>query len=281
MTNAKTVVAARRPTSAVISRLPRVLRLAPVALAVLLLAGWEAAVWRYETPQYILPAPSVIGTTLAAEWPELKSAWLVTLSTMTAALASAVILGVSFAALMASSRLVEQTFFPYAVALQVTPLIAVAPFIVLLVGFEHVWWAQLLCSWIVAFFPILSNTTIGLRSADPGLRDLFALYHARLPQRLALLLAPSALPYFLAGLKVSANLALVGAVVAEFVIGPQVDKPGLATTIFESQLRSDTPTMFAALSLISVTGIATYLATHVLSHRLLRRWHESALGERP
>lgn len=253
---------------------------APLLLGILLLAGWEAWVRYAELPKYILPAPSDIASTLVEQWPALKPAWLVTLKTMFVALAAAVVLGVALAALFASSRIVETCLFPYAVMLQVTPLVAVAPFIVIWVGWERVWLTQLICAWIVAFFPILANTTMGLRSADPGLRDLFTLYGASPWQRLRLLLAPSALPYFLAGLKVSANLALVGAVVAEFVTGTQVDNPGLASTIFTSQLSNDTPLMFAALSLVSLTGIVTFFVMEWVGHLFLRRWHESAVGER-
>ena len=253
---------------------------APVLLGILLLAAWEAWVRYAQVPAYLLPAPSAVASTIAAEWSQLAPAWWVTLKTMLVALAAAVVLGVAAAALFASSRLIETSLYPYAVILQVTPLVAVAPFIVIWVGWERIWLTQLVCAWIVAFFPILANTTIGLRSADSGLRDLFALYGASPWQRLRLLLAPSALPYFLAGLKVSANLALVGAVVAEFVIGSQVENPGLASTIFTSQLNTNTPLMFAALALISLTGIVTFFAMEWVSWLLLRRWHASATGER-
>jgi NitT/TauT family transport system permease protein len=157
-------------------------------------------------------------------------------------------------------------------------LVAVAPFIVLWLN-DRVWLAQVLCAWIVSFFPILSNTSVGLRSTDRGHLDLFALYGAASWQKLRLLLAPSALPYFLAGLKISANLALVGAIVGEFVIGPATERPGLATTILASQLRLDTPMMFAALAIVSLTGIAVYLIVQLLSFLLLRGWHESTLSE--
>ncbi|HEX6961095.1 MAG TPA: ABC transporter permease [Lacipirellula sp.] len=250
---------------------------APIILGVLWLMAWEAWVRLGEIPDYKLPAPSAIAQTLHSEWPALADAWAVTLTTMLAALLLAVIVGVLLAVLFVTSRIVEFSLFPYAVMLQVTPLVAIAPFIVVWIGWERVWLTQLVCAWIVAFFPIVANTAMGLRSADRGLRDLFALYGATRWQRLRMLLAPSALPYFLAGLKVSANLALVGAVVAEFVIGTQVDNPGLASTIFESQLRSDTPTMFAALALVSLTGIMTFFATQLLSYLLLRRWHDSAV----
>jgi NitT/TauT family transport system permease protein len=249
---------------------------APLAMGIALLAAWEAIVRMHNIPPYLLASPSVIAKTIVAQWPTLAPAWLVTLKTMLVALAAAVIVGVAAAALFASSRVLEATLFPYAVMLQVTPLVAVAPFIVLWLN-DRVWLAQVLCAWIVAFFPILSNTSIGLRSADVGQRDLFDLYGATRWQKLRMLLAPSALPYFLAGLKISANLALVGSIVGEFVIGPEAEHPGLATTILASQFRQDTPMMFAALAVVSLTGIAIFFLVQLLSYGLLRRWHESAL----
>jgi len=250
---------------------------APLGMGLLLLAAWEATVRLNDIPTYLLASPSVIARTIVAEWSTLAPAWLVTLKTMLAALAAAVIIGVAAAALFASSRVVEATLFPYAVVLQVTPLVAVAPFIVLWLN-DRVWLAQVLCAWIVAFFPILSNTSIGLRSADAGQRDLFNLYGATRWQTLRLLLAPTALPYFLAGLKISVNLALVGAIVGEFVIGPAAENPGLATTIVAAQLRQDTPMMFAALAIVSLTGIVLFFLVHLLSYVLLRRWHDSTLS---
>ncbi|MBA3481278.1 MAG: ABC transporter permease [Pirellulales bacterium] len=249
---------------------------APLVMGAAILATWEAVVRLNNIPPYLLASPSVIAKTIVAEWPTLAPAWLVTLKTMLVALAAAVIVGAAAAALFASSRVLEATLFPYAVMLQVTPLVAVAPFIVLWLN-DRVWLAQVLCAWIVAFFPILSNTSIGLRSADVGQRDLFDLYGATRWQKLHMLLAPSALPYFLAGLKISANLALVGAIVGEFVIGPEAEHPGLATTILASQFRQDTPMMFAALAVVSLTGIVVFFLVHLLSYWLLRRWHESAL----
>jgi NitT/TauT family transport system permease protein len=250
--------------------------LAPLVVFVLLLGAWETIVRVKQIPPYQLAPPSLVATTIVARGPALAAAWWVTVKTMIVALAAAVVVGVAMAALFASSRVLEASLYPYAVILQVTPLVAVAPFIVLWVGLERVWLTQVVCAWIVAFFPILSNTTVGLQSADAGLRDLFDLYAATRWQKLRWLLAPTALPYFLAGLRISANLALVGAVVAEFVIGPAVDNPGLASTILESQLRSDTPMMFAALVLVSLTGVATYMVTQLASRALLGGWHASA-----
>ncbi len=253
--------------------------LAPIAVGAVLLGAWEWLVRAYDIPKYMLPSPSDICEKFSAETHALGQAWWVTMQTMLLALAAAVVLGVAAAALFASSRLVSVSLFPYAIVLQVTPLVAVAPFIVLWIGWERLWLTQAVCAWIVAFFPILSNTVIGLDSADRGLRDLFQLYGATRWQRLRWLLAPSALPYFLAGLRISANLALVGAIVAEFVIGPQADRQGLATVILVSQLSQDAPMMFAALALVSLTGIVTYFGVHGLSYMLLRRWHETGRKE--
>jgi NitT/TauT family transport system permease protein len=249
----------------------------PLAVGLALAAVWEATVWWKNIPPYMLPAPSHVAKTIISHGPELAAEWWITVKTMLVALAAAVVIGVALAALFASSRMVELSLMPYAVILQVTPLVAVAPFIVLWVGFERVWLTQIICAWIVAFFPIVANTALGLKSADGGLRDLFDLYGATRWQKLRLLLAPSALPHFLAGLRISANLSLVGAVVAEFVIGAQVDSPGLATTILNSQLKSDAPMMFAALALLSLTGAAIFFGINAVGQFLLRGWHESAL----
>ena len=250
---------------------------APIAVGVAVLAAWEATVRLREIPEYRLAAPSVIAKTLYFHWPELAAAWAVTVKTMIAALLAAVATGVGLAAAFSLSRVVEASLLPYAVILQVTPLVAVAPFIVMWVGSDRVWQTQVVCAWIVAFFPILSNTAIGLRSVDGGLRDLFDLYGATRRQKLCWLLAPSALPYFLAGLKVSANLALVGAIVAEFVIGVEAERPGLASIIFAGMTRLDTKMMLAALGLVSLTGVATFFGMNLLSSWLLGGWHESAV----
>lgn len=248
--------------------------LAPLAVGVVVLCSWEMFVrWR-EIPDYVLPAPSVIVRALIHGWPTLSAAWIVTLKTTFLALAVAVILGVALAIVFSMSRTIETSFFPYAVILQVTPIVAIAPLV--MVWVENRTLVLLICAWIVAFFPILSNTILGLHSTDENLHDLFRLYGASRWQRLRLLLAPSALPYFLAGLKISGNLALVGAVVAEFVVGASGVQSGLASTILESSYQLNVPRMFAALALISLTGVAIFFGMHVLSWFLLRHWHESA-----
>jgi NitT/TauT family transport system permease protein len=168
------------------------------------------------------------------------------------------------------------SFFPYAVVLQVTPVIAIAPLIFIYVDSKIA--GLLICAWLVAFFPVLSNTTLGLNSADHNLRDLMSIYRASRWQRLRYLQLPAALPYFLGGLRIAGGLSLIGAVVAEFVAGSGGIGSGLAYRILESSYRLNIPRLFAALVLIIVTGVAIYLALSLLTHLLLRKWHESAIG---
>lgn len=249
--------------------------LAPVAVAFAVLAGWEAIVRLRETPKYLLPAPSVIAETIVEDRAQLFSALGVTLQIMLTALVLAVVGGVLLAVVFSLSRALEISLFPPAVVLQVTPLIAIAPLLSIWLG-DYPRVVVLLCAWIVAFFPILSNTLIGLRSVDHNLRDLMRLYGASPWQRLRLLQLPATLPYFLAGLKVAANLALVGAIVAEFVVGAGGEQTGLASTILESSYRLDTPKTFAAITLVSATGVTVYFLIHAASQWLLRPWHDSA-----
>lgn len=239
------------------------------------IAAWEWAVWYYEIPKYLIPAPSLIVETLVKDGPSLMtSAWF-TVKLTFYSLSLAIIGGVVLGALFALSRTVEMSLFPFAVILQVTPVVAIAP--LLLIYIDSTFVALLICAWIVAFFPILSGTVIGLRSADHNLRDLFTLYRATPWQRLRYLLAPSALPYFMAALKVAGGLSLIGAVVAEFVAGTAGQNTGLASRIIESSFRSEIPRMFAALVLVSLLGIAIFLLTTWASRRVLGHWHESEI----
>ncbi len=252
---------------------------APVAVLCLFFAGWETAVRVSETPAYLLPPPTAIVEAITENRQQLASAWGVTVKTMAYALAAAVLSGGLAAVLFSASRLLEISLFPAAVVLQVTPLIAIAPLINIWLG-DRVQTVLVVCATIVAFFPILSGTVVGLRSADRTLGDLMSVCGATRWQRLRYLLVPSALPYFLAGLKTAANLSLVGAVVAEFVVGASGSRTGLASIILESGFRLETPKLFAALALVSLTGILIYFAVHLLSLWLLGGWHESAAPRR-
>lgn len=249
--------------------------LMPVIVLALALFAWDRVVAINEIPHYILPGPLLVFQTLIADWAMLFEALLVTLQITLMALAVAVLGGVGLAVLFTQSRLVEMSFYPFAVILQVTPIVAIAPLIFIYVDSRIA--GLLLCAWLVAFFPVLSNTTLGLNSADHHLRDLFRIYGATRWQKLRFLQLPSALPYFLGGLRIAGGLSLIGAVVAEYVAGTGGLKSGLAFRILEAGYRLNIPRMFAALILIAVTGVVIFAGLSLLSHMLLRKWHESAV----
>ena len=249
--------------------------LVPSIIIAALLLGWELLVRVNEIPHYILPAPSLVLTTLFDNWTTLWPALWFTVKLTLLSLACAVIGGVLIAIAFALFKWVEIGFFPIAVILQVTPIIAIAPLILIYVSSTTA--ALLLCAWIVAFFPILSNTVIGLKSADRNLRDLFQLYRASPWQTFRYLLVPSALPYFMAGLKIAGGLALIGAVVAEFTAGTAGRETGLASRILESSFRTEIPMMFAALLLVSLLGIVIFIVFAALSRAVLGHWHESEM----
>jgi NitT/TauT family transport system permease protein len=250
---------------------------APLAVGAVVLALWEAIVRVDGIPPYILPGPVLVAETLWTDGPSLLGSLLVTLRITLAALAAAAILGGGIALLFSLSRVLALSLFPYAVILQVTPIVAIAPLIIIWV--RQPFLALLVCAWIVAFFPVVANTTVGLNSADRNLLALFQLYGASQGQILRYLKLPTALPYFLAGLRISGGLALIGAVVAEFVAGTGGAETGLAFRILEAGYRLAIPRLFAALFLLSVTGIVIYLLLDALSRLLLRHWHESAIEE--
>lgn len=249
--------------------------LLPTAALVLALLVWEFVVWAAAIPPYLLPSPSLILITLFKDWGTLYGSLLVTLRITCEALAAAILGGVALAVLFAQSRLVERAFFPFAVILQVTPIVAIAPLLLVYLSAST---AVLVCAFLVAFFPILSNTALGLASADHNLLDLFQLYGASRWQQLLWLRLPSALPYFLGGVRIGGGLALIGAIVAEIAAGSAGQGAGLAYRIVESGFRLNIPRMFAALLLISVAGIVIYLLLTAFSHLLLHRWHDSARG---
>jgi len=258
------------------ARIERVARVAmPAVMGTLALVAWDLVVRLNHIPPYILPGPLRVAQSLWDDWGSLLPALEVTLTITFMALAVAVVGGVGLAVLFAQSKWIEISFFPYAVVLQVTPVIAVAPLILVYVDNTHV--ALLICAWIVAFFPILSNTTLGLNSADHNLVNLFQLYGATRWQTLRFLRVPAAMPYFLGGLRIAGGLSLIGSVVAEFAAGTAGQGSGLAFRILEAGYRLNMPRMFAALALISATGIVIFLFFTALSHLALRRWHESAV----
>lgn len=258
----------------------------PLVVFIAAIGAWEFYVRRHAVPAYILPAPSLVAQTIVADWPLLSASLLATLKTTLLGLSLAVIGGVALAVLLSLSRIVEYSLYPFAVVLQVTPVIAIAPLLLIYLPQDA---AVLTCAWLVAFFPVLSNTMLGLQSVDRNLLELFRLYGvppqqtglARLGSRvkeLWLLRAPAALPAFLSGLRIAGGLSLIGAVVAEMAAGSAGAGAGLAYRIIESQYRLNIPRLFAALVLLALTGIVLFLVFSALTHTALRRWHESALA---
>lgn len=253
----------------------RIMRLAlPAGALALGVLAWDIIVRINSIPPYVLPGPALVFETLRADWQILWFSLLATLTTTFEALLLALIGGVGLAVLFNRSRVFEYAFYPYAVILQVTPVVAIAPLLLIYLPQPL---AVLTCAWIVAFFPVLANTTLGLNSVDRNLIDLFQLYGANRRQVLLYLKLPAALPYALGGLRIAGGLALIGAVVAEIAAGSAGAGSGLAYRIAESGYRLNIPRMFAALILLSLTGIAIFAVLSLLSYLALRRWHESAI----
>jgi NitT/TauT family transport system permease protein len=267
----------RAPTAPAHDRAARLWRFVlPVIVAGLGTAAWELVVRLNNIPPYVLPAPTAIFSTLFSDWGVLWQSLLTTLLTTLEGFIAASIGGILLALLFNLSKLVEYSLFPYAVILQVTPVIAIAPLLLIYLPQQT---AVVVCAWIVGFFPVLSNTTLGLNSVDRNLGGLFQLYRASRWQTLLFLKLPTALPYILGGLRIAGGLSLIGAVVAEIAAGTAGAGSGLAYRIAESGYRLNIPRMFAALLLLSLAGIVIYAVLALISHLLLRRWHESALGK--
>ena len=255
----------------------RLLRMVmPLVVLAVGLGAWEFVVRAKDIQPYVLPAPSLILSTLIKDWDLLSQSLLTTLLTTLEGFVAAAVGGIMLALVFNLSKWLEYSLFPYAVVLQVTPVIAIAPLLLIYLSQST---AVVVCAWIVAFFPVLSNTTLGLNSVDRNLAGLFQLYRASPLQTLYFLKLPAALPYILGGLRIAGGLSLIGAVVAEIAAGSAGAGSGLAYRIAESGYRLNIPRMFAALLLLSAAGIVIYGLLALASHLMLRRWHESALGK--
>jgi NitT/TauT family transport system permease protein len=248
----------------------------PLVVLVAGLAAWELVVRIGNIPPYVLPGPVAVLRTLVQDWGVLSQSLLTTLVTTLQGFIAAAIGGIALALLFNQSKWLEYSLFPYAVILQVTPIIAIAPLLLIYLPQAT---AVVVCAWIVAFFPVLSNTTLGLNSVDRNLAGLFRLYGASRVQTLRMLKLPAALPFILGGLRIAGGLSLIGAVVAEIAAGSAGAGSGLAYRIAESGYRLNIPRMFAALLLLSAAGVVIYGLLALTSHLILRRWHESALGK--
>ena len=234
---------------------------------------WEILFHALNLRWYLLPPPSMILESIQSNFISLIGSLAVTIKVTLTALIASVIISVCLAIIFYFSRIVERSMMPITVILQVTPIIAIAPLISIWVDSSQM--ATLICAFLVAFFPLLTNTIAGLKSTDRNHLDLMKLYRANKYQLLRFVVLPNALPYFLSGLKISTGLALIGAIVGEFVIGPISGHSGLAYRIIESGYQLEIPKMFASVFLISITGILLYNAVRLLSFMILRNWHSS------
>ena len=247
----------------------------PILVIVLLILFWYIGVVVTGVPKYILPSPVDVGGALYNDWSILWPALLVTTKITLASLALALIGGVGIAIFLIQSKWIETAFYPITVILQVTPIVAIAPLILIYTPTTQI--ALLICAFLVAFFPILSNMTQGLKSVDHNLLNLFDLYGASRWQTLIYLKLPASLPYFMTGLRIGGGLALIAAVVAEFAAGSAGAGSGLAFRLLESQYRLNIPRLFAALFLLSLLGVVIFAITSFISWLALHRWHESSL----
>ena len=247
----------------------------PIFMVILAIAAWQAHITFNQVPRYIMPAPLDVVTALWTDWGTLAPSLLVTLRITFMALGIALLGGVGLAIVLVQSRWIELALFPFAVILQVTPMIAIAP--LLIIYMPDTQSALLTCAFVVAFFPILSNMVAGLKSVDHNLLNLFELYGASRWQTLIHLKLPSSLPYFAAGLRIGGGLSLIAAVVAEFAAGSAGKGSGLAFRLLESGYRLNYPRLYAALLLLMGTGVAIFALTSLISWLLLHRWHESAI----
>lgn len=247
----------------------------PIVMLIVSIGAWALLIYAYDTKPYILPSPLAVAIDFKTDWPVLFPAWLVTLKITFAALFLAATGGVALAIATSQSEWLELAIYPYAVILQVTPIVAIAPLILIYAPSTQM--ALLICAFLVAFFPVLSNMTQGLKSVDHNLLDLYELYGASRFKTMVLLKLPAAQPYFLAGLRIAGGLSLIAAVVAEFAAGSAGQGSGLAFRLLEAQYRLNLPRLFAALILLTGTGVVIFAVTSLISFFMLRRWHESVL----
>jgi NitT/TauT family transport system permease protein len=270
-TDAGTVIAPPKTSAS-----ERVLRIAiPVGMLILAVIVWQLYVVITGQPKYILPSPMDVAGALWTDWPTLLPALGTTLTITFEALVLALIGGVGLAIILVQSRWIELALYPFAVILQVTPVVAIAP--LLLIYAPNTQTALLIVAFLVAFFPILSNMVQGLKSVDHNLLNLFDLYGASRWQQLIHLKIPASMPYFLTGLRIGGGLSLIAAVVAEFAAGTAGASSGLAFRLLESGYRLNIPRLFAALVLLTFTGVAIFGITSFISWAILHRWHESAV----
>jgi NitT/TauT family transport system permease protein len=253
-------------------------QIAPYLVGLMFLLAWEVLVRIYQIPSFLLPGPWEVLTTLVTDRAQLFPALWMTTQIAAVALIAAVITGVGLSLLMAQSAWLEKSLFPYAVILQTMPIAAISPLIIVWLK-DNTFAALVVCAWMAAIFPIIANTTFGLKSCDPALNNVFQVYKATRWQRLLYLQIPTALPYFLNGLRISGGLALIGAIVAEFVAGTGGANSGIAYQILMAGYNLQIPRMFAALVLTTGLGIIIFAGLTMLTNWAIGHWHANRSPE--
>ena len=246
----------------------------PIIALTIIFIIWEFLVNLFSIQLYILPAPTDIFLSLNDNLSELLLAALNTLKITLFAFLIATLIAIGLAIIFSLSKILEISLYPITVIFQVTPVVAIAPLIIIWVGLDNAEIAILILSVIVAFFPVLANTNLGFRSVDKNLKELFLINRASKWQTLTKLNLPYATPYILTGMKTSIGLALIGTVVAEFVAGTG-SSAGLSWIIIESGNRLDIAKLFSALILLVLSGIFLFLLMSSIEYSILRRWHQS------
>ncbi|PRO66429.1 ABC transporter permease [Alkalicoccus urumqiensis] len=253
-------------------------RVLPPAAAFLIgILLWQAVVMITGVPPYILPAPTDIAIAAAENAERLQTAVLSTMLSSVVGFIASVVLGIGAAVLMASSKMVERSLYPYAIILQTIPVVAIAPIIVIWFGSGLN--AIMMIAFIIAFFPMVSNTLIGLNATEKNMKDLFHLYNASRWQVMWKLRFPAALPFIIGGMKISCTLAVIGAIVGEYIAGGSGGSGGLGYAITVAASRLQTPYLFTLGLSASVFGIVFFLTVNYFSSRLLRSWHDSELKQ--
>ena len=247
----------------------------PMIAFVLLVAVWEIVVDIFKIPHYLLPGPILVAQTAITRWGDLVTAVNTTFFAALAGLALSIFVGITGSLVMSQSRVLERSLYPYAVILQTIPIIAIAPLVVIWLGAGTP--AVIVISFLISLFPMISNTSAGLTSTDHNLLNMFDLYNANWWQRIVKLKLPFALPYIMTGLRTSSGLAIIGAIVGEFVGGIAGQRGGLGYVLTAAAIRLDMGYLFAAAFSSAMLGISIFIVVSFIQNLTLRHWHESAV----
>ena len=249
--------------------------LGPIAAFVLFISLWQAIPTLLDIKPFILPKPTDVVNAAIKDWDLLWPAMQITVVEAVIGFILSAVIGIGVSILLASSRIIEISLYPYAVILQTIPVIAVAPIVVIWFGsgFNSI----VIISFLIGFFPIVSNTLMGLNSVDKNMGDLFQLYNASKWQTMWKLRIPAAMPYMMSGLKVSCTLSIIGAITGEYIAGIGGGKGGLGYAITVAAVQLKTPYLFACAIAGAIFGIVFYLLVSFISRLVLKSWHESAM----